>query len=172
LRAYLEHRVVSAYETGAIAEMKKWVQRNKGLASAAAALIVVLAGATVVVANKNREVEAKNAARRSPSRRRAELSVPKNAESTERAAEVEARKAEFDQLSGVVLLETAKASELTLYPAIPSKVDALRHWLENDAAKLLAMKPTLIQTVADLEARTAPTPNARPIAPPIRSSRS
>jgi negative regulator of sigma E activity len=61
LRAYLEHRVVSAYETGAFAEMKKWVQRNKGLASAAAALIVVLAGATVVVANKNREVEAKNA---------------------------------------------------------------------------------------------------------------
>jgi serine/threonine protein kinase len=61
LRAYLEHRVVTAYETGAIAEMKKWVQRNKGLASAAAALIVVLAGATVVVANKNREVEAKNA---------------------------------------------------------------------------------------------------------------
>jgi flagellar motility protein MotE (MotC chaperone) len=59
-----------------------------------------------------------------------------------------------------VLLETAKASELTLYPALPSKVDALRHWLENDAAKLLAMKPTLIQTVTDLEARALPWTDA------------
>jgi formylglycine-generating enzyme required for sulfatase activity len=156
LRAYLEHRVVSAYETGAIAEMKKWVQRNKGLASAAAALIVVLAGATVVVANKNREVEAKNA---EITEQKAAVEA-KNVEITEQKAEVEARKAEFDQLSGVVLLETAKATELTLYPAIPSKVDALRHWLENDAAKLLAMKPTLIQTVADLEARALPQSDA------------
>jgi formylglycine-generating enzyme required for sulfatase activity len=149
LRAYLEHRVVTAYETGAIAEMKKWVQRNKGLASAAAALIVVLAGATVVVANKNREVKAKN------------ISLgAANAEITRQKEAVEARKAEFDQLSGVVLLETAKASELTLYPAVPSKVEALRHWLENDAAKLLAMKPTLIQTVADLEARSLPWTDA------------
>jgi hypothetical protein len=156
LRAYLEHRVVSAYETGAIAEMKKWVQRNKGLASAAAALIVVLAGATVVVANKNREVEAKNA---EITEQKAEVEA-RRSESEARRAEVEARKAEFDQLSGVVLLETAKATELTLYPAIPSKVDALRHWLENDAAKLLAMKPTLIQTVTDLEARALPWTDA------------
>jgi hypothetical protein len=31
LRAYLEHRVVDAYETGAIAEFKKWVTRNEAL---------------------------------------------------------------------------------------------------------------------------------------------
>jgi serine/threonine protein kinase/formylglycine-generating enzyme required for sulfatase activity len=184
LRAYLEHRVVTAYETGAIAEMKKWVQRNKGLASAAAALIVVLAGATVVVANKNREVEAKNvslgAANAEISKQKSEVEEKNveitkqkseveaknvalgaaNTEITRQKAEVEARKAEFDQLSGVVLLETAKASELLLYPAIPSKVDALRHWLENDAAKLLAMKPALIQTVADLEARALPWTDA------------
>jgi hypothetical protein len=177
LRAYLEHRVVSAYETGAIAEMKKWVQRNKGLASAAAALIVVLAGATVVVANKNREVEAKNVALGTANveitKQKSEVeakNVALGAANTEitrqkaeveaRRAEVEARKAEFDQLSGVVLLETAKANELTLYPRRSAKVDALRHWLENDAAKLLAMKPTLIQTVADLEARALPWTDA------------
>ena len=34
LRAYLERRVVSAYETGASAELKKWIARNPALASA------------------------------------------------------------------------------------------------------------------------------------------
>ncbi|MCA8963204.1 MAG: protein kinase, partial [Planctomycetes bacterium] len=44
LRAFLEQRVVEAYETGAIAELRKWVQRNKALATtAAAALVAVLA---------------------------------------------------------------------------------------------------------------------------------
>ena len=33
LRAFLEHRVVGAYETGAVAELKKWVARNKPLAA-------------------------------------------------------------------------------------------------------------------------------------------
>ena len=45
LRAYLEHRVVSAYETGAVAELKKWVARNKVLAAVSAgALFSVVAG--------------------------------------------------------------------------------------------------------------------------------
>jgi formylglycine-generating enzyme required for sulfatase activity/serine/threonine protein kinase len=44
LSAYLEHRVVSAYETGAWAEAKKWVQRNKPLAASLAAGVVLLAG--------------------------------------------------------------------------------------------------------------------------------
>jgi hypothetical protein len=130
---------VSAYETGAIAEMKKWVQRNKGLASAAAALIVVLAGATVVVANKNREVEAKNVALGTANveitKQKSEVeakNVALGAANTEitrqkaeveaRRAEVEARKAEFDQLSGVVLLETAN-ERAALYPPVPAKVE-------------------------------------------------
>ena len=36
----------------------------------------------------------------------------------------------------------------------------MRRWLENDAAKLLAMKPTLARTVADLEARALPQTDA------------
>jgi serine/threonine protein kinase len=42
LRAFLENRVVPAYETGAVAELRKWIVRNKPLASALAAVIVVL----------------------------------------------------------------------------------------------------------------------------------
>ena len=46
LRAYLEHRVVAAYESGAIAELKKWVKRNKGITATAAAAVVVIAALT------------------------------------------------------------------------------------------------------------------------------
>jgi serine/threonine-protein kinase len=42
LRAFLERRVVRAYETGAWAESRKWVQRNKPFALALAAVIVAL----------------------------------------------------------------------------------------------------------------------------------
>ena len=41
LRAYLENRVVRAYETGAVAELRKWVRRNKGMAALAAAVVVI-----------------------------------------------------------------------------------------------------------------------------------
>lgn len=45
LRAYLERRVVRAYETGTWAETKKWVLRNKPLAgSLAAAILILVAG--------------------------------------------------------------------------------------------------------------------------------
>jgi len=45
LRAYLEGRVVRAYETGALAEFRKWFLRNRALAgSLAAALLLLVAG--------------------------------------------------------------------------------------------------------------------------------
>jgi len=45
LRAFLEQRVVSAYETGALAELRKWVQRNRGLSAALLGVVVfALAG--------------------------------------------------------------------------------------------------------------------------------
>ena len=44
LRAFLEGRVVSAYESGSWAEAKKWVQRNKPLTAAAAAAVLALLG--------------------------------------------------------------------------------------------------------------------------------
>jgi hypothetical protein len=45
LRAFFEGRVVKTYETGAVAEFKKWVRRNKGMAAAiAVAVVLTLAG--------------------------------------------------------------------------------------------------------------------------------
>ena len=44
LRAYLEGRVVRAYRTGPIVELRMWVVRNKGLAASLAAAILLLVG--------------------------------------------------------------------------------------------------------------------------------
>jgi serine/threonine protein kinase/formylglycine-generating enzyme required for sulfatase activity len=49
LRAYLDLRVVSAYRTGALAELRKWVARNRALSSSiAAAVLLVIVGAVIV----------------------------------------------------------------------------------------------------------------------------
>jgi formylglycine-generating enzyme required for sulfatase activity/serine/threonine protein kinase len=50
LRAYIEGRVVKAYENGALAEAKKWVLRNRGTSLAVAlTTAVVLAGLILVI---------------------------------------------------------------------------------------------------------------------------
>ena len=60
LRAFLENRVVRSYRTGAFVELKKWVQRNRALAAAVAALAFLTVGgsstAAVVFGAKNREI--------------------------------------------------------------------------------------------------------------------
>jgi WD40 repeat protein/serine/threonine protein kinase len=48
LRAYLDGRVVRAYEAGVLAELKKWVRRNRRLAGTIAAAFVALLGLTAV----------------------------------------------------------------------------------------------------------------------------
>ncbi|MBI4879552.1 MAG: SUMF1/EgtB/PvdO family nonheme iron enzyme [Planctomycetes bacterium] len=44
VRALLENRVVSAYESGPIAELRKWVKRNKALAAVAMIAVLGIAG--------------------------------------------------------------------------------------------------------------------------------
>jgi serine/threonine protein kinase/tetratricopeptide (TPR) repeat protein len=60
LRAYLEGRVVSAFEAGTWAETRKWVRRNKALATSIAAAIVILA--LSVVTSTHLAVQAKESA--------------------------------------------------------------------------------------------------------------
>lgn len=68
LSAYLEGRVVSVHETGALAEAKKWIQRNRALAGALGAAVVLLFTAlfvsvrsTVVAKEKNVELSLRSA---------------------------------------------------------------------------------------------------------------
>lgn len=140
LRAYLEHRVVAAYETGALAELKKWVRRNPVIAAAAGILIAVITVAAGVVAAKNVEI----------------ASQKQTVEQRER--DLSARKAEFDQLAGVVLLQTAREEADSLYPPRPEMVTEMHAWLENHATPLAALIPTLQATLAVIEQRAA-SPN-------------
>jgi len=50
LRAFVENRVVSAYQTGAFAEFKKWVGRNRAMAASLAAFLLVAIGGSLFVA--------------------------------------------------------------------------------------------------------------------------
>ncbi len=60
LSAYVEGRVVHAYETGAVAEFRKWVARNKPLAMASAAAVLALVGG--LATSSSLYVEAKDKA--------------------------------------------------------------------------------------------------------------
>ncbi len=68
LRAFLEGRVVKAYQTGAVVELRKWVARNKALAGVAAAALVFLIAGLIgslwqkSVADRNAVIAERNAA--------------------------------------------------------------------------------------------------------------
>ena len=58
LAAFLEGRVVRAHETGALAEARKWIRRNRGLAAAlAGAVLALVAGLVASLALKRRADE-------------------------------------------------------------------------------------------------------------------
>ncbi|MEE8104961.1 MAG: serine/threonine-protein kinase [Planctomycetota bacterium] len=54
VRAFLEGRVVRAYQTGAWAEFRKWVRRNRGMAAALACVLLVLLGSAAVFSLQQR----------------------------------------------------------------------------------------------------------------------
>lgn len=59
IQAFLENRVVRAYERGAMAEFKKWVVRNKGMAAGIAGMLLLsLASAVFFVVQQRQENEA------------------------------------------------------------------------------------------------------------------
>jgi tetratricopeptide (TPR) repeat protein len=62
LGAFLDGRVVKAYEVGAMAELKTWVLRNKALASALGTVVLTLAVGFTFVSYQNRALHAANVA--------------------------------------------------------------------------------------------------------------
>lgn len=58
VEAFLENRVVGAYEVGSIAEIRKWMHRNRGMAAAFAGMFLLTAVAAVFyLVLKERQVE-------------------------------------------------------------------------------------------------------------------
>ena len=80
------------------------------------------------------------------------------AEGRERTARdaAETNLANFNRLSHVVRLETAKAMEKSLYPAWPDKTEKMRSWLGKEAKELVDALPKLRDTLAALAKRAKP----------------
>ncbi|MFO0981145.1 MAG: bifunctional serine/threonine-protein kinase/formylglycine-generating enzyme family protein [Planctomycetota bacterium] len=133
LRAYLEHRVVKAYEAGPLAEFRKWMIRNRGTAVAmAAALFLTIAGLIAVGV-----VEAR--ARRAADQLRE--SADQNA-SEARGYAAEARRNYQDvlRLGDVKELADLLAEVDQLWPEEPRLEPAMRQWLLR-AEQLAAHRP-------------------------------
>ncbi|MCP3914391.1 MAG: SUMF1/EgtB/PvdO family nonheme iron enzyme [bacterium] len=130
LEAFLEDRVVQAYEIGSVAELRKWVTRNRPLASAiAAGAALVLVGFFV------------------------STGLYLRAERGEALAQ--ARAADVLRLSAIQDLRGLESRADELWPAYPEHVDALNLWLA-DADELLARIPDLRRVLVDLRLRAQP----------------
>jgi formylglycine-generating enzyme required for sulfatase activity len=169
LRAYLEHRVVRAYETGALAEMKKWVARNKGMAASIAAAAVVAVGGFALVA-KLQSVRAEEAllAKKEISEANTRLERTnvdlKEARDDAKANEAKAVANESKataalsdvlRLSDVKRLADYREEAEALWPALPEKVAAMEAWLAK-AGKLVERLPRHRETLEELRAKALP----------------
>jgi len=152
LRAFLEHRVVGAYETGAWAETKKWVERNKPLALSLAAGVLALVGGLLV-------------------------SVSLGAEANRQERIAKANLEDVLSLSAVVDLPEQLAGLIRradeLWPAHPENVPKYEEWLRDaqvllDGRKADEAKGTIanlgladqIRKLAEVDARAVPMSEA------------
>lgn len=159
LAAYIESRVVHAYEMGAWAEARKWVQRNKALAGAVAAaallLVVGLVSSLALKAQSDTNAERAdataeearlNAQRADAKAREAEQNLIR-AQEQQRLAE--AQTAKVLRLSDVKVLQELEAEADSLWPAYPDRIPALESWVER-ARALAANLPGHRATLAEM----------------------
>ena len=89
LRAFLEGRVVRAYETGALAELRKWVRRNRPLAAAlAAGLAIAFVGLGLALRIQS-QARAREAAARVAAQESEALAVARAQEASDERASAE-----------------------------------------------------------------------------------
>ncbi|MCY2961743.1 MAG: protein kinase [Planctomycetota bacterium] len=144
LRAFLERRVVKAYETGAWAEARKWVQRNKPLVGtlvvgATLALVGIGIGAGMVLSRDARAAaaEAKTAAAEA----QIESKLLRESANAARAMLAAAQKAnDLLSLSAISTLRDLKIQADTLWPAHPRHIRAYESWVAQ-AQRLLDGQP-------------------------------
>jgi formylglycine-generating enzyme required for sulfatase activity/serine/threonine protein kinase len=144
LEAFLTGRVVRAYEAGAWPEAKKWIRRNKALATASAAGIVALVAGLAtssglyVYAREN-EHEA------SQERDRADRE----------AQTAKARTLEVLRLSAMSKLEDLISEAKGSWPAVPASVEGYEDWMRR-AEALVAELPEHEKTLTELRSRAGP----------------
>jgi formylglycine-generating enzyme required for sulfatase activity/serine/threonine protein kinase len=141
LRAYLEHRVVSAYQIGPWPELSKWVERNRALAGAlAAALLALVAGLVASSILYVRAHENELRAHKNELRARAEALA-----ASQRAQEV-LRLSAFQELDDLVR-EAGR-----LWPVTPALELAYLDWLSR-AEDLVQRLPQHEEALAELRGR-------------------
>jgi formylglycine-generating enzyme required for sulfatase activity/serine/threonine protein kinase len=132
LRAFLEHRVVLAYETGAWAEARKWVARNKPLAaSLAAALVLLVVGLTASLLFKaHADEKALEAAEQ------AQIAGANARRASEQEQIATTKANDVLSLSAIQELAELVARADALWPARPERLGDYERWLA-DAAVLV-----------------------------------
>jgi len=152
LRAFLEGKVVRAYRTGALVELRKWIARNRGTAATAAgavlAVLLVTGGSAALFAEKNDELEGLVADLR---RTQGELE--------ERTAEAQRERTSVLRLSALQDVEGLVAEARGLWPPLPEQRAALEDWIRR-ARGLLNQRPVFLARRDALRARALPRSEA------------
>jgi formylglycine-generating enzyme required for sulfatase activity len=148
LRAYLEGRVVRAYESGFLAQARKWILRNRALAGtiAGAAAIVLLGTTTasLLLAHKNGQLSDANVKIRAS-----------EGEARRSATIAEERAARILRLSDLKRLDELERRADLLFPAEPKNVGALEAWL-GEARTVADRLPEHQQALDDIRSRGTP----------------
>jgi formylglycine-generating enzyme required for sulfatase activity/serine/threonine protein kinase len=158
LSAYVEGRVVQAYETGAWAEARKWVRRNNGLAASLAAAVLLLVVGLAAALYLRGEAQANFTlaeTRREDLQRLNEdlqrLNEDLESERSNLAAEIESVK----RLSALQDYEDLIARVDALWPAHPENIASYEIWL-GEARALAADLPLHLEKLEDLRAGALP----------------
>ena len=131
LRAFLEGRVVQAYETGAWAEARKWVRRNKPLAAAlAAAAVLLVAGLGTALVLRQQAVD------------NFELAKENEEAAKEQERLAEKRAADVLSLSAFQTLDELTREAGELWPPWPVHLTAYDAWLERAASLVRGLEPS------------------------------
>jgi formylglycine-generating enzyme required for sulfatase activity len=156
LRAFVEGRVVRAYEAGAWAEARKWILRNRALATAIAIAVLAVAAGAVSFALKAEEA---TDARDALAVKNGELERAR-AEADHQAELARATSAELLSLSAQKDLDDLVARARELWPPHPETIPAYERWLAEarelvdgrpaDPARGLKKRPSLAEHRAKL----------------------
>ena len=156
LAAYLEGRVVAAYESGPWPEARKWVLRNRALAASLAAILVLSLGSLAglsFVQTRAREVAAAEKQIAQEERDRADEEAVRANENLREAEEAKRQAVEL-AASVLTLSSFQRHEELLrradeLWPPTPSLVSAYQSWVAR-AEKLTERLDTLKNQAEEL----------------------
>ena len=162
LSAYVEGRVVSAYEAGAWAEARKWVRRNKPLAASLAAAVALAIGglaSTTYVQARDREAERiqheRADAEAEAARQNMLLAQRNEAEAKAQQERAEGETAKVLRLADAWWLLQLDQEADRLWPPHPGRIGEMESWLVQ-ARELADRLPGHRETLAQLRARARP----------------